>query len=111
MAHSKIQGHTVRPPKVSTDYPNQRYFHGADGDLNVTSRNEAWDTFAEVRVYRDGEQDVAQLRMRIAALGLKANVEVDARFNPEQLREIAQRLLDAAADIERHPAAMLKVAA
>lgn len=111
MAHSKIQGHTVRPPHVPAGYPAQRYFQGSDGKRTVISRGKGWETFAEVRVYRDGTQDVGELSVRLAALGIKANMEVEARFTPEQLREIAGRLLDAAADIEAHPAAKLAEAA
>ena len=111
MSISTLESRSSRAPEVSAEYPTQRYFCGTDGELTVTSRNKAWDTFAEVRVYRDGTQDLAQLKVRIAALVINAGVEVEARFTPEQLREIAVRLLDAAADIEKHPAAKLAEAA
>ena len=56
---------------------------------------------AHVGVMRFGDQNLAQLQILLNGF---TRAEVAVRLAPEQLRELAQRLMDAANDIEESPA-------
>ena len=52
--------HTAIAPRVSQDYPTQRWFHGTGG---VCSNLYAADRTSYADVYRDGTKDVAEVRL------------------------------------------------
>ena len=98
--------HTPRPAHVSEwQYGNQRRFGTPRG------KNLPADTIAatdrekgELSVYRDGEEDLAEVRLRI---GLMSHASITLRMTPAELRSAAASLLDAAYDIDTLPAAVL----
>lgn len=94
--------HTPRPAIVSAEHPLQRYFaetrggHGVYSEPHYTNR-------ARARVYRYASENTAELSIRLGT-----SFEAAAQFTPAELRRIASDLLDAAHDIEQHPAATLR---
>ena len=90
--------HTAIAPRVSQDYPTQRWFHGTGG---VCSNLYAADRTSYADVYRDGWKNVAEVRLSRYASGAQFMAHVE--FTASALRELAQRLLDAACDIEANP--------
>ena len=101
--------HTPRPAITSSDarYRNQRRFgRGSAVRDHVLQPSEPHTRRldAELDVYRDGETDLAEVRIK---LGCFATAEITVRLTPDELRELAACLLDAAHDIEALPAAVL----
>jgi len=98
--------HTYRPAHVSEGkFSNQRRFGTPCG------KNLPADTIAatdrekgELSVYRDGEEDLAEVSLRI---GLMSRASITLRMTPAELRSAAATLLDAAHDIDTLPAAVL----
>lgn len=102
MSPTHITHHVSRPAIVAHEsHPNQRYFtegrtsHGIHGEALYTD-------VPHVRVYRDATKDHAELLIRLACM-----FEATAVLTPANLRRLASDLLDAAHDIEQHPAAAL----
>ena len=99
--------HTPRPALIPASHPQLRRF-GADKEtldykLKCSSKT-ARPMQAEARVLRDGERDAAELTLK---LGLYTNAEITVELTPDELRDLARRLIDAAHDLEAHPAAAL----
>lgn len=95
------------PPRVPQTHPNQRWFHGADGERGISTYHGDY-SMSEATVFRHGPVDAAEVEFRINVLGATgSNASTRLYYKPAQLRELAQRLLDAAADIEAHPSAEL----
>ena len=90
-----------RPAIIPAEQPAQRYFAegrasgGIYGAPHYTNQPRA-------RVYRHAGQNTAELSIRLGT-----SFEASADFTPADLRRIASDLLDAAHDIEQHPAATL----
>lgn len=85
-----------RPAVVPPDYPTQRYFVESRARGITGARQQV---APGVRVYRDSSTDVAEVTVQVPGLG-----DLTAQLNPFDLRRLASDLLDAAADIEQHPA-------
>jgi hypothetical protein len=87
--------HEPRAPEASTDpaHTAQRYFSGSDGERWIAGT---------VRVMRFADDTSAHVDV-CTAYG-KSRAEVTAYLTAAELREFASRLLDAAHDIEMHPA-------
>lgn len=101
--------HTPRPAITNDDarYRNQRRFgRGSAARDHVLQPSEPHtrSQHAELDVYRDGETDLAEVRI---SLGLFASANITVRLTPDELRELAACLIDAAHDIETLPAAVL----
>lgn len=101
--------HSPRPAITSADkrYRNQRRFgRGKEVRDHVLQPSApcASSLNAEIDVYRDGETDLAEVRMN---LGLFTSARIAIRLTPVELRELAACLIDAAHDIEALPAAVL----
>ncbi|HXC38455.1 MAG TPA: hypothetical protein VN667_05870 [Burkholderiales bacterium] len=101
--------HTPVAPSVPADYPLQRYFIGPAPDhvhqldaLNI--KDEGY-----VRVYRSARNNDADLVLGKASG--RSSISASFSLTPDQLRELASRLLDAAHDIETNPAEVLAKAA
>jgi hypothetical protein len=92
--------HTAIAPRVSQDYPTQRWFYGNVGSVNLY----AADGTSYADVYRDGWKNVAEVRL--SRYGSGAQFMAHVEFTASALRELAQRLLDAACDIEANPGSM-----
>jgi hypothetical protein len=96
----------ICPPRVPVTAPDQRYYQGVNpfdwGVDNATG--EPWPI--AVRVFRFARNNTASVAMRLCGGG----AEMEAAMDSVSLREFAARLLDAAHDIEQHPAASLATA-
>ena len=89
-------------------YADQRYFTGLAGrnrDVYASGNHIAQLSATKVEVYRHGPDDCAMLTIQVEHHHGKS--ETTANLKPAELRDLAQRLLDAAHDIEAHPAASL----
>lgn len=101
--------HTPRPA-ITTDRPGcewQRRFGPGKAPLDYSLKPEDRESQvrrAELDVFRDSKFDLAELSIH---LGLYTCASITARLNPEELRDLAARLIDAAHDIETLPAAVL----
>jgi len=99
--------HTPRPAQVAhAPYSHQRRY-GADlqAAYGLHLRHDRKDPCrCEVEVFRNAHDDVAELKL---SLGLDTRANITVRMTPAELRELAARALDAAHDIEAHPAAAL----
>ena len=97
--------HHIAPPTVAGgEHANQRRYgpNAYYGTRPKAARNE---TIApQAGVYRDSTEDTAELTL---TLGLHNSAHITIQLSPAELRELAGRLLDAAADIEANPAAVL----
>ena len=101
--------HTPRPAITSSDarFRNQRRFgRGREVRDHVLQPSEPLTRRldAELDIYRDGETDLAEVHIK---LGCFAAAEITVRLKPDELRELAACLIDAAHDIETLPAAVL----
>jgi hypothetical protein len=99
--------HVPRPPHVcEAPYHAQRRFGPVNeaGTTDAIKPKSKEKTFCEVKVMRYAETDNARLSIEI---GLFTSACIDVRLRPNELRELAARLLDAAHDIEANPAAKL----
>lgn len=94
--------HTPRPPIVGFEHPEQRYFSESRAGAGIYAVPSHTDR-PRARVYRYARNDTAELSIRLGT-----SFEASAEFTPEDLRRIASDLLDAAHDIEQHPAATLR---
>lgn len=106
---SSVFVHAPRPADVATPakYSNQRRF-GPGGTVRhhklAMQSQEERGLRAEACVHRDAEFDLAELTLE---LGLYTCSSITVRMTPAELRDLARRLIDAAHDIEAHPAATL----
>lgn len=96
------------PARVSADYPTQRWFDAGSGHTDVQARSQS--AYAGAQVYRQARDDLAEVRIRVHSFGEAYEVAAGLSLGPAGLRALAQRLLDAAADIEQHPASSLRAA-
>lgn len=99
--------HSPRPAIVPTEAKySQLRRYGVPADAHGMhlqhDKEEPW--WSALVVFRDGRQDVAELTIEI---GLRTRASITARLTPDELRELAARLIDAAHDIETLPAAVL----
>jgi hypothetical protein len=104
--------HIAWTPATSDDeYRNQRYFQGVrypDKEHDIGFGMRVGEN-TEVTVYRDAHHDVARLSLYVSMENSVA--ELRACLCPSTLRELAQRLLDAAHDIDVNPSCLLQEAA
>ena len=98
--------HTPRPAHVSEGkFGNHRRFGTPCGNYLPADTIAATDREkGELSVYRDGEEDLAEVSLRI---GLMSHAYISLRMTPAELRSAAATLLDAAHDIDTLPAAVL----
>lgn len=99
--------HTPRPPLVPKEAKNafQRRFqpedeYGHHKPVTPTAKD-ARSMLAAIEVYRGSDNDFAELRARF---GNWANAAIEIPLKPAELRDLAERLIDAAHDIETNPA-------
>ena len=84
--------HMPRPPYIGTKDPNQRYSRiGIGHRYRVASQYSP----AEICVLRFADQDYASLHMRLGGFG-----SISIEMSPQELRELARALIDAAHDLE-----------
>ena len=109
---NNIFTHTPRQAIVWDSHPGQRYF-GEDSHTatcGLPNNNGIADASALVGVERIGHMSGAA-RLVVESLRIDgASFSVAAQLRPAQLRELARRLIDAAADIEANPASALLAA-
>jgi hypothetical protein len=97
--------YTPRAPEVSPNYAEQRWFTGPNKEQRVE---------ITLRKRRPANQSVTVVRFaygNTADLGLRfdtgiANGSIDLSLTASELRDLAQRLLDAAHDIDTNPASI-----
>jgi hypothetical protein len=91
--------HTPIAPRVPGEakHSYQRWYEGTGGDVRPKN-----DYYAEAEVFRDASKSAAEVRLsrRVSSARFDASMDLE----PAALRELAQRLLDAAHDIEANPA-------
>lgn len=102
--------HIHRAADVPSDlrHAEQRYFKGLAGknkEVHASGKHIALLSSCGVDVWRMGRDDCALLTIQVEHHHGKS--ETTAYLKPAELRNLAQRLLDAAHDIEAHPAAAL----
>ncbi len=85
-----------RPAIVPDSHPDQRCFSETRRS-GIRCPNSGYDI--EVGVYRNVADDTAELSLAVCSM-----FEAKVHLSPSQLRRLASDLLDAAADIEAHPA-------
>ena len=94
--------HTPRPALVTDSHPTQRYF-GADSYTamcGIPNNSGSRDSTATVGVERIGHMPGAA-RLAVDSLPIEgAKFSFAVTLRPDQLRELARCLIDAAADIE-----------
>ncbi len=100
--HAEPFTHTPRPAIVRDSRTDQRYF-GADGRMatcGIKNNNSLSDATASVGVERVGHQPgAARLWVDSWVIeGMSSSTTIKLR--PDQLRELARCLIDAAADID-----------
>lgn len=102
--------HEVVGPTIPVEqqYAKQRYF--VRGVRSISAAKTTLSRAASTEVYRSADHDYAQLK--IEAIQSANGVPVSAAsavvyLSPGNLRELAARLLDAAADLEAYPSASL----
>jgi hypothetical protein len=99
--------HTPRPALIPVAHQEIRRFGTGEKTLDYQlecSSESAQRMRAEIRTLRDAERDVADLRIK---LGNYTNAEITVELTADEMRDVARRLIDAAHDIEAHPAAAL----
>ena len=100
--HAEPFTHTPRPAYVSESYRNQRYF-GADSHTatcGIPNNNGRQDATATVGVERMGHMPGAA-QLAVDSMPIEgAKFAFAVMLRPDQLRELARCLIDAAADIE-----------
>lgn len=94
-------GYVVQPPFVpkNPEYADQRYFTRA-------YRNFITGDCSGLSVYRIGTDNETNVSFEVGE-GRNKSARVDMKFNAEELRFFAFRLLDAAHDIEAFPPSVL----
>lgn len=104
--------HIPQAPDVPSTpaHADQRYFKGLTNrrEVYASGKHIAALRGTEVDVYRHGPDDSAQLTIQVEHPAGKS--VCTAYLKPAELRDLAQRLLDAAHDIEANPAAKLRAA-
>ena len=100
--HAEPFTHTPRPALVPDSHPTQRYF-GADSHTatcGIPNNHGRHDATATVGVERIGHMPGAA-RLAVDSMPIEgAKFAFAVTLCPEQLRELARCLIDAAADIE-----------
>lgn len=98
--------HTPRRPREpQPGHEDQHWFDSARNYIVSTALTPYSDDGA--RVMRWATRDVANLRLNVETGTMSAELSMD--LTPAALRELAQRLLDAAHDIDTHPASQWSV--
>ena len=98
--------HTPRPAIVPVSHPSQRYFgeNSHDATCGILNNRGVHDATASVYVTRIGHMpDAASLEVTSYCID-SASFSFSVKLRADQLRELARCLLDAASDIEAHPA-------
>lgn len=92
--------HEPIPPRVPAEaqHSNQRWFKGTGFSVRPPG-----DFYSSAEVYRDGRKDSAEVRLTMRGGG-PVYFDAALELNAGALRELAQRLLDAAHDLEVFPA-------
>lgn len=102
VCHAEPFTHTPRPAYVPESYREQRYF-GADSHAatcGVPNNSGGSDATAKVSVERIGHMPGAA-RLAVNSMPIDgAKFAFAVTLRPDQLRELARCLIDAAADIE-----------
>jgi hypothetical protein len=90
--------HEPRAPRVPREsaHSYQRWF---TGPVRISPPG---DDYSEAEVYRNGDRDVAEVRLMSHRGGMRFDASLE--LAPAELRELALRLLDAAHDLEAFPA-------
>lgn len=99
--------HTPRLAIVPTDakYAQQRRYGAPTGAYGIHLQHDKKEPQRNTLVvFRDGHEDVAELTIE---MGLSTRACITVRLTPDELRDLAARLIDAAHDIETLPAATL----
>ena len=100
--HAEPFTHTPRPAYVAESYRDQRYF-GADSHAatcGIRNNSGVSDATATVSVERIGHMPGAA-RLAVDSMPIDgAKFAFTVTLRPDQLRELARCLIDAAADIE-----------
>lgn len=94
--------HVPQKPRVTEDYPEQRYFMGSTDTTYVGAHGGDGFCRSSVQVYRNGRRhEGAQLEIEVESTHgvVRAHIYLTA----SELREVARRLLDAAQDSEDLP--------
>lgn len=89
---ANIFTHTPREAYVWSDYPKQRYFGKDHLDVGQKRRD------TDIQVWR--MQGEATAHLDVTQYGEGAQTTVRVRINAADARELARRLIDAAADFE-----------
>ena len=109
MQHRQPFTHVPCAADVPSDprHTAQRYFNGLGGNRKVhaSGKHIALLSGISVDVWRLSKDDCALLTIEVEHHHGKS--ETTANLKPAELRDLAQRLLDAAHDIEAHPATSL----
>lgn len=104
--HAEPFTHTPRPAHVPESYREQRYF-GADSNAatsGIPNNSGYRDATARVSVERIGHMPGAA-RLSVDSMLIDgAEFAFNVTLRPDQLRELARCLIDAAADIEAEQA-------
>lgn len=95
--------HTPRAPEVSEGFPDQRWFAGPNKKLQVQiTLQKKRSSSQSTKVVRLASENKAELGIRFDT-GITSG-SIDVALTATELRELAQRLLDAAHDIDTNPA-------
>ena len=96
---------TVSVPKGEHSW-QRRFFGTTDrSEVHATAKAHRNYTTVSAEVFRNAAHDCAELTIQVETPTCSSSTS--ANFTPSQLRDLAQRLLDAAHDIETNPAAKL----
>ena len=95
--------HTPRAPEISDGFPDQRWFTGPNNErrvqITLQKKRSSSQSAALVRI---ASENKAELGIRFDT-GITSG-SIDVALTATELRELAQRLLDAAHDIDTNPA-------
>lgn len=95
--------HTPRDPHVTQTHPNHRWFTGLSESHWIAPKAQSKGFFSEeISVKRFADMDVAFLQFDVQTANTSSSFNVN--LTAAELRELAQRLLDAAHDLEVNPA-------
>ena len=109
MAHTENQGYTPKPAlvcEVKGGTNQHRFTRGRENSYHLDAASESpkpsrcWRE--DVGVVRFANSNLAQLDVALGTTQSSANLTIE--LTPNGLRDLAYRLLDAASDIETHPA-------
>lgn len=100
--------HTPRAPEVSDGFPDQRWFRGPNKEQRVQiTLQKKRPSSQSATVVRLASENKAELGIRFDT-GITSG-SIDVALTATELRELAQRLLDAAHDIDTNPAPQAEV--